>query len=98
MPDIATIHMAAAGANAVDLDFWDDVYGFSYRPIRERLQEQALKDAFVAPVDAAHMLTDASTVRVLDLAIMRPADVEFSTAFALEASSSVGPSCKSQQL
>ena len=31
LPDIATMFVAGAGPGALDLDFWSDVYGFSYR-------------------------------------------------------------------
>ncbi len=31
MPDVASMYVAGAGAGAMDLDFWADVYGFSYR-------------------------------------------------------------------
>ena len=31
LPDIATMYAAGAGPGALDLDFWRDVYGFSYR-------------------------------------------------------------------
>ena len=31
MPDLASMHAAGAGSGALDLDFWTDVYGFSFR-------------------------------------------------------------------
>lgn len=31
LPDQATMYVAGAGPGALDLDFWQDVYGFSYR-------------------------------------------------------------------
>lgn len=31
LPDIASMYVAGAGPGALDLDFWNDVYGFSYR-------------------------------------------------------------------
>ena len=34
LPDRVTIHLAAASEAALDLGFWDSVYGFSMRPVR----------------------------------------------------------------
>lgn len=34
LPDRVALHLAAAGAGALDLAFWDDVQGFSYAPVR----------------------------------------------------------------
>lgn len=34
LPDRVSLHLAAAGAGALDLAFWDDVQGFSYAPVR----------------------------------------------------------------
>ncbi len=31
LPDRATMYIAGAGPGALDLGFWKDVYGFSYR-------------------------------------------------------------------
>ncbi len=31
LPDRATMYIAGAGPGALDLEFWRDVYGFSYR-------------------------------------------------------------------
>ena len=31
LPDVATMFVAGTGAGVMDLDFWADVYGFSYR-------------------------------------------------------------------
>jgi len=36
LPDRVALHLAAAGAGALDLAFWDDVQGFSYAPVRPR--------------------------------------------------------------
>jgi protein arginine N-methyltransferase 3 len=81
--------MAAASEAALDLGFWSNVEGFSFRPVCDMLREEALSEAFVAPVHPDHLLSEAQPVRALDLATMRPNDVEFSTSFALEASPSV---------
>ncbi len=92
LPDLASIHMAGAGAGALDLEFWNDVYGFSYRPVQNLLLEASLKDAIVAPVDARHLLTAPCCLRSFDMATMSAADTEFSTEFVLKAAPSVsGP-------
>jgi hypothetical protein len=36
LPDRVALHLAAAGAGALDLAFWDDVQGFCYAPVRPR--------------------------------------------------------------
>ncbi len=89
MPDLASIHMAAASAGALDLDFWDDVYGFAYRPVKTLLLEASLKDAIVAQVDARHLVTAPCCLRSFDLASVNAADADFTTDFVLEAAASV---------
>lgn len=39
LPDFATMSIAAADASALDLDFWDDVAGLSFAPVRAALRE-----------------------------------------------------------
>ena len=41
LPDFATMFIAAADASAVDLAFWERVYGFSYAPVAAELHEAA---------------------------------------------------------
>ena len=41
LPDRVTVHLAAASEAALDLEFWDDVYGFSMRPIRYAVPVEA---------------------------------------------------------
>ena len=41
LPDFATLFVAAADASAVDLGFWERVYGFSYAPVAAELHEAA---------------------------------------------------------
>ncbi len=89
LPDLASIHMAAAGAGALDLDFWDNVYGFAYRPVKSLLLDASLKDAIVAQVDARHLVTAPCCLRSFDLATVSAADADFTTDFVLEAAASV---------
>jgi hypothetical protein len=41
LPDFATMYIAAADASALDLGFWDAVYGFSYAPVAAELHAAA---------------------------------------------------------
>jgi hypothetical protein len=75
--------IAAADASALDLDFWDDVAGLSFAPVRAALREAGQRAAHVAPVPPSSVLSAACPVRYLDLAAMRPEDVEFSADFTL---------------
>lgn len=83
LPDFVVISIAAADAGALDLDFWDDVAGFSFAPVRGALHQAGHSTAHVAPVPAASVLSAAYPVRYLDLAAMRKEDVEFSADFTL---------------
>ena len=45
LPDTATIFVAAASRAALDISFWDDVYGFSYKPVQDEMLEHAFTHA-----------------------------------------------------
>ena len=45
LPDTATIFLAAASRAALDISFWDDVYGFSYNPVQDEMLEHAFTHA-----------------------------------------------------
>ena len=45
LPDSATIFVAAASRAALDISFWDDVYGFSYKPVQADMLEHAYTHA-----------------------------------------------------
>ncbi|CAL8467117.1 g6653 [Coccomyxa elongata] len=99
LPDLASIYMAAAGAGALDLDFWDNVYDFVYRPVKSLLLDASLKDAIVAQVDARHLVTAPCCLRSFDLATMSAADADFTTDFVLEAAASeTGPAAECHAL
>ena len=42
LPDRVTVHLAAAGADALDLGFWDSVYGLDMSPVRCALHQSAV--------------------------------------------------------
>ena len=45
LPDTATIFVAAASRAALDISFWDDVYGFSYKAVQDDMLEHACTHA-----------------------------------------------------
>ena len=49
LPDRVSLHLAAAGARALDLAFWDNVQGFSYAPVRAWLAPRALRSTLRSP-------------------------------------------------
>ena len=85
LPDVASIHMAAADKGAVNLSFWEDVYGFSYKPVQQQLRDAELSNALVLPVKREDLLTQGVTVQQLDLASMTAADADLTADFVLEA-------------
>ncbi len=56
MPDLAAIHVAGAGCGALDLDFWTDVRGFSFRfsvlppPLRDLSADVSILGNVMRPV------------------------------------------------
>ena len=78
LPDIASIHIAAAGQGATGLSFWHDVYGFDYS-----------KTAMVQAVSQQDLLSNSCCVCRLDLATMTLANCDFSSDFVLEADAQV---------
>ena len=80
LPDVATIHVAGFGRNATSLPFWDDVYGFEMPSVQKSLAEDAIKNAIVAPVKGAHVVTDSREIKRLDLATVAAKDLDFTAA------------------
>ncbi|CAL5225398.1 g8207 [Coccomyxa viridis] len=88
LPDRATMYIAGAGPGALDLEFWRDVYGFSYRPVQAQLLRDGLKTAHVTPVSADDIVTAACELQSFDLTSMTPQDAEFNAHFTLQAPAS----------
>ena len=89
LPDIASIHLAAAGPGATGLCFWQKVYGFDYSLVQQELLEDAHKTALVKAVSRQDLLSTSCCVCQLDLASMTTADCDFNSDFVLEADSEV---------
>lgn len=49
LPDLATLHLAAAGEGATGLRFWSDVYGLSMAPVAHSLRDSGAPPPPVAP-------------------------------------------------
>ncbi len=85
LPDKASLHIAAiedAQYRAQKIDFWDDVYGFDYSPIKA----QALADPLVDTVEASQILTNTVCLKQIDIATMRKEDACIDASFSLKAS------------
>ena len=85
LPDMASVHLAAASAEATGLTFWDKIYGFDFSLVRQQLQENAQQTALLKDVSSQHILSDSYQLRQLDIAHMSAADASFTTDFVLEA-------------
>ncbi|KAA6424424.1 MAG: putative arginine N-methyltransferase 3-like [Trebouxia sp. A1-2] len=85
LPDLASLHMAAAGAGATGLTFWNKVYGFDYSLVQQELWEDAHQTALLKDVSSQDLLSRSCLLRQLDIAHMDAADASFSTDFVLEA-------------
>lgn len=82
-PDVATLFVGGAGADALGTGFWRQVYGFSMEPVAASVKAGAQGKATVAEVAPADMLTEPAVLRRLDLATMSAADADFSSEFEL---------------
>ncbi|KAL3139655.1 hypothetical protein ABBQ38_003972 [Trebouxia sp. C0009 RCD-2024] len=86
LPDLASLHMAAAGQGATGLTFWSSVYGFDYSLVQQELREDAHQTALLKDVSSQDMLSTSCQLRQLDIAHMTASDASFSTDFVLEPS------------
>ncbi|OAA49319.1 protein arginine N-methyltransferase 1 [Metarhizium rileyi] len=81
-PDKATIFFAGiedGDYKNEKIDFWDNVYGFDYSP----LKETALSEPLVDTVELKTVVTDPTPVLTLDLYTCTVADLAFATPFKL---------------
>ena len=76
--------MAGVSQGVLDLDFWQDVYGFSMAPVLAHLAQQGVGKALVLPVAPCDVVTCAALLQTLDLATMAPADADFSATVELQ--------------
>lgn len=89
LPDRASLWVAGAAPPSPDLHFWEDVYGFCMRPVRQVIEAERLKHLAVAPVPGEHIITGSQQLQHFDLLTMSAQDTEFSTDFRVEATSQV---------
>eukprot|EP01041_Mallomonas_annulata_P008653 gene8653-17851_t len=82
LPDKAVLYMCAiedSDYKKEKIDFWDDVYGFNMKVIKDI----ALSEPLVDSVDSKSVLSDAVPILRLDLATCTKADLTFSANFTL---------------
>lgn len=84
LPDTATIYIAGFGRGGTSLPFWENVYGFSMSCIGKEVVEDAAKTAIVDVVDSKDIVTESAALKFLDLATMRPDDIDFTACAGLE--------------
>ncbi|KAJ1505576.1 hypothetical protein HMI54_000641 [Coelomomyces lativittatus] len=81
-PDRATLHVALledAEYKQEKIGYWDNVYGFDFRAIKD----QALTEPLVDTVDAKHIVSDAVRILDLDLNTVKVNDLAFVSSFSL---------------
>ena len=61
------------------LEFWDEKYGFSFKPVKA-LQEQ---EALVSNVAAHEVITDVALIKEFNLEVQTKKEVEFDKEFDL---------------
>jgi len=83
-PDKASIHMAAIEDQEYKeekINFWDNVYGFDFSPIKE----VALREPLVDTVDFKAVVTDPFLLKEFDLATVTKEELSFKAPFTLKA-------------
>ena len=83
LPDAATLYIAGATRAALDITFWQDVYGFTMKPVADSIVCQNQGKAIVTDVPASSILTESVAIRNFDLCFMHPRDADFSSEFEL---------------
>ncbi|KAI9888986.1 MAG: type I protein arginine N-methyltransferase Rmt1 [Vezdaea aestivalis] len=81
-PDKAIIHMAGIEDGEYKeekIGFWDNVWGFDYRP----LKATALTEPLVDTVEMKAVVTEPKVVLTLDLYTVQTSDLSFSSPFSL---------------
>jgi len=68
------------------LAFWGEVYGYDMSAVREEARKETLADAAVELVPAASLLSPSSAFRSVHMAQAQDAELDFTTDFALAAS------------
>ena len=68
------------------LAFWGEVYGYDMSAVREEARKETLADAAVELVPAASLLSPSAAFRSVHMAQAQDAELDFTTDFALAAS------------
>ena len=68
------------------LGFWGEVYGYDMSAVREEARKETLADAAVELVPAASLLSPSAAFRSVHMAQAQDAELDFTTDFALAAS------------
>lgn len=83
LPDMATLYIAGATQEALNTNFWQDVYGFSMNAVADKILKNSQGKAIVGAVPALSIMTETVAVRNFDLCTMHPEDADFSSEFEL---------------
>lgn len=89
LPDTATIFIAGFGRGGTSLPFWENVYGFDMSSIGKEIMEDAAHVPIVDVLDSRDIVTDTATLHSLDLATMKPDEIDFTATTQLELKSNL---------
>ncbi|KAL5201157.1 hypothetical protein ABZP36_035511 [Zizania latifolia] len=84
LPDKASLHLTAiedAEYKEDKIEFWNNVYGFDMRCIKQ----QAMMEPLVDTVDANQIVTNCQLLKTMDISKMTPGDASFTVPFKLVA-------------
>lgn len=84
LPDVASLHVAGAGAEAGKDWFWNEVYGFKMSTMANRARLDALHRASVEVVNPAYLVTDDCAFHTIDVALDPKDRLEFNAPFFIK--------------
>ena len=73
------------GASDSEVDYWDDVYGFNMKPMKDRVVKEIRKEASVEIVKESDILTNRVELTAWDLNTCKDEDLDFTAPFELKA-------------
>ncbi|KAG9415349.1 Protein arginine N-methyltransferase 3 [Aphanomyces cochlioides] len=80
-PDKATMHLQAVTDSSARLAFWENVYGFNMKAVRDRVET---KDGFVEVVPAGDVLSTRALVNTIDIPTVDVVALDFVESFELQ--------------
>ncbi|KAJ6807831.1 putative protein arginine N-methyltransferase 3 [Iris pallida] len=89
LPDTATIFIAGFGRGGTSLPYWENVYGFDMSVIGKEVVKDAAHMPIVDILDSRDIVTDTAALHSLDLATMRPDEIDFTATTRLELKSNL---------